>query len=244
MTFFLAGVSLLLILVLGLRLLQKADPKKLVSILRKVTGVIALAAAVFLTVRGAFPLAIPLGVFGLALLGRPVGSGFGFGLGGARKSPGQTSKVRTEALEMELDHDTGRMDGRSLKGTFEGRPLSTLSDTEVIELFEELERSEVHGAALLEAYLDWRLPDWRDGQERAGDGPSESAGEQRRRRAASSRMGPEEAYAVLGLSEGASPNDIRRAHRSLMKKLHPDQGGSNYLAARINEAKEVLLGST
>jgi DnaJ-domain-containing protein 1 len=122
-----------------------------------------------------------------------------------------------------------------------------LSDTEVLELFEELERSDAHGAALLEAYLDWRLPDWRDGQERAGDGPSggpsESAGSQRRRRAASSRMGSEEAYAVLGLSEGASPNDIRRAHRGLMKKLHPDQGGSNYLAARINEAKEVLLGS-
>jgi len=136
------------------------------------------------------------------------------------------------------------MDGTCLKGTFEGRPLSTLSDTEVIELFEELERSEVHGAALLEAYLDWRLPDWRDGQERAGDGPSESAGSQRRRHVASSRMGPEEAYAVLGLSEGASPNDIGRAHRSLMKKLHPDQGGSNYLATRINEAKEVLLGST
>jgi hypothetical protein len=252
MTFFLAGVALLLILVLGVRLLHKADPKKLASILRKVTGVVALAAALFLTVRGAFPLAIPLGVFGLALLGRPAGSGFGFGLGGARKSPGQTSKVRTEALEMELDHDTGRMDGRCLTGTFEGRPLSTLSDTEVLELFEELERSDVHGAALLEAYLDWRLPDWCDGRERAGDGPSdgpsggpsESAGEQRRRRAASSRMSPEEAYAVLGLSEGASPNDIRRAHRSLMKKLHPDQGGSNYLATRINEAKEVLLGST
>jgi DnaJ-domain-containing protein 1 len=153
---------------------------------------------------------------------------------------------------MELDHDTGRMDGRCLKGAFEGRSLSTLSDTEVLELFEELERSEAQGAALLEAYLDWRMPDWRDGQARAGDGPnggprggpSGSAGEQRRRRAASSGMGPEEAYAVLGLSEGASPNDIRRAHRGLMKKLHPDQGGSNYLAARINEAKEVLLGST
>jgi hypothetical protein len=252
MTFFLAGVALLLILVFGVRLLQKADPKKLASILRKVTGGVALAAAVFLTVRGAFPLAIPLGVFGLALLGRPAGSGFGFGLGGARKSPGQTSKVRTEALEMELDHDTGRMDGKCLKGQFEGRPLSTLSDTEVLELFEELETSDVHGAALLEAYLDWRLPDWRDGQARAGngpnggprDGPSGSAGERRRRRAASSPMGPEEAYAVLGLSEGASSDDIRRAHRGLMKKLHPDQGGSNYLAARINEAKEVLLGST
>ena len=91
--------------------------------------------------------------------------------------------------------------------------------------------------ALIEAYLDWRLPGWRDqGEEKA------AKEEAPRGRARASRMSAEEAYAVLGLEKGASEDDIRQAHRRLMMKMHPDQGGSTYLAARINEAKEVLLG--
>jgi DnaJ-class molecular chaperone len=88
----------------------------------------------------------------------------------------------------------------------------------------------------MEAYLDWRLPGWRaqsESTERARSG---------RRGARSNRMTAEEAYAVLGIGRGASEDDIRQAHRRLMMKMHPDQGGSTYLAARINEAKEVLLG--
>ena len=188
-------------------------------------------------VRGALPLAIPVGVFGLALIRR--GSGFGFGgpFGSASKTPGQKSHIRTERLEMELDHDSGQMEGKALSGRFAGRSLSTLSDTEAMELLDELYREGAPEAAVMEAYLDWRLPGWRD----QGQASTERA-KAGRGRARGTRMSTEEAYAVLGISPGASEEDIRQAHRKLMMKMHPDQGGSTYLAARINEAKEVLLG--
>ena len=66
-----------------------------------------------------------------------------------------------------------------------------------------------------------------------------SAGSAASRRAGMSR---DEALQVLGLTEGASEERIRAAHRQLIKKLHPDQGGSSLLAQQVNEAKQVLLG--
>jgi len=155
-----------------------------------------------------------------------------------RKSAGQKSGVRTETIEMVLDHDSGRMEGRCLKGRFAGRDLSSLRDAELLQLLEGIGSADPQGAALLEAYLDRRFPGWRD--RRAGG--SARAGAQQQPRDRSGRMDHKEAYDVLGLKPGAGEADIRSAHRRLMMKLHPDQGGSTYLASRINEAKDVLLG--
>jgi len=236
MVYFLAGCALLVLLLVAGRKLTVADPRKLAGVMRKAGGAAALAAAGFLLMRGALPLAIPLAVFGLSLMGRGNWLGMGGPFGSSSKTPGQSSDIRTDRLEMRLDHDSGRMDGTCLTGRFAGRTLSTLSDGEAMQLLDELHGQSAPEAALVEAYLDWRLPGWRDDAE-----PSPGkASTQRGRRA--NRMSAEEAYAVLGLDTGAGEDEIRAAHRKLMMKMHPDQGGSTYLAARINEAKEVLLG--
>jgi hypothetical protein len=237
MAYFLVGLAVLVLLLVVARRFVATDPRKLAAVTRKAGGIAALAAGGFLILRGALPIAIPLVMFGLALMGR--GSGFGFGgpFGSTRKTAGQKSHIKTDRLEMELDHDSGHMDGQYLAGRFAGRKLSTLSDREAIELFDELQQPGAPEAAVLEAYLNWRLPGWR------GDDAGEEAQEEPRRgRARSNRMSAEEAYALLGIKRGASEEEIRQAHRRLMMKVHPDQGGSTYLAARINEAKEVLLG--
>jgi hypothetical protein len=139
---------------------------------------------------------------------------------------------------MELDHDSGDMEGRCLKGRFAGRTLSSLSKDELFQLLEELRGSDEQGVLLLEAYLDHVEPDWR-GREGERAGGTEKT---HRHPGGTSRMSKEEAYELLGLKPGAGEEEIRAAHRKLMMKVHPDQGGSDYLAARINEAKDVLLG--
>jgi hypothetical protein len=237
MAYFLAGCAFLILLLLVGRQFAFADPRKLAGAVRKASGVAALAAAGFLLVRGALPLAIPLAVFGLGLLGRGSWVGLG-GPFGSSKTPGQKSDIKTDKLEMQLDHDSGHMEGKCLYGRFAGRTLSTLSDREAMELLAELHRDGAPEAALMEAYLDWRLPGWRGDRDQT---EAEPAGPRRGRARNATRMSKEEAYAVLGIGPEASEDDIRQAHRRLMMKMHPDQGGSTYLAARINEAKEVLL---
>ena len=231
---FLAGLAALLILVFGARLLATANPQTLALVLRKGAGMALLLIALFLIARGALPLAF----FGLALLGMKTGSWFGAGgpFGSANKSPGQRSEVRTDALEMALDHDSGHMEGRILKGQFTGRTLSSLSDEDLLVLLEELRGSDEQGAILIEAYIDRRPQGWREAPEDA------ARAEARQPQGGRGRMTREEAYEMLGLAKGATEDEIRAAHRKLMMKLHPDQGGSTYLAARINEAKDVLLG--
>jgi len=235
MPYFLAGLALLVLLIFAARLFAKANPRLLAGTLRKLSGFIALGAAGFLLLRGALPLAIPLGLFGFSLI-RP--SAFGFGpFASSSKSAGGTSHVRTESVEMELDHDSGEMEGMVLKGAFEGRMLSSLSDAELKTLLDELRGTDQQAETLMQAYLDWRIPDWREAESDTDEEKSQS-----RSRKPSGHMSVDEAYAVLGLKRGASEEEIGRAHRQMMKKFHPDQGGSTYLASRINEAKDVLLG--
>jgi DnaJ domain len=199
--------------------------------------VVALAVAAFTGFKGELAVAVPLGIFGAGLLGwSPFGgSGFGnigglFGVSGQR-SPGQTSQVRSHFFEMTLDHDTGSLAGRIVAGPNAGHSLEEFDLQQLLEMIPELDSESV---PLLESYLDRRFPAWRQNAQ------ADPAGRQRGP-APSGKMTDEEAYQILGLKPGAGRDEIGRAHRALMKKLHPDQGGSTYLAARINEAKEVLL---
>jgi hypothetical protein len=203
--------------------------KVLVRILRPAGGIAAVALAIFLGFRGRIDVAIPLGLFGLGLLGwGPLASTGMFQR--TRKTPGQMSRVRSAFIEMELDHDSGAMRGCILAGSHEGKSLDALDLSTLLGLLPDIDPE---SRALLAAYLDRRDPGWREDAQAdatAGSGATRSG-----------KMTEEEAYQVLGVKPGATAEEIGRAHRSLMKKLHPDQGGSTYLAAQINEAKEILL---
>ena len=227
----LLGVVALLLLLWAASAFIKADPKQVGRVLRWIGGVAALLLAGFLLFRGQIGIAIPLGAFGLGLLGWTFFWPAPFGAR-TQRSAGQTSHVQTAFLEMELDHDAGRMYGHVLAGSYQGASLDALDRAALMKLLGEVDDD---SRDLLAAYLDRREPGWREhAQHHAGTGSgtrSTSAG----------KMTEEEAYQILGLQRGASTEEIRRAHRSLIKKLHPDQGGTTYLAARINEAKDVLV---
>jgi len=228
---FIFGIVVLALALWALHTFSRVDPRTLAIVLKTGGGIGALGLAGVLGVRGRLDIAIPLGLTGLGLLGWLPWSMPGFGAR-TQKSPGQVSRVRSAFVEMELDHDTGAMQGRILAGRHEGVPLEALDVPTLVGFLPEIDEE---SRALLMAYLDRRAPSWREhAQGDAATGPGRASG-------SSGKMTEEEAYQILGVQPGASAEDIGRAHRALMKKLHPDQGGSTYLAARVNEAKDVLL---
>ena len=232
MLYLIGGFAILGGLLLLVYLFVNADPARLARGL-KVSGiVVAVAAVATLAISGRLaallvPVAMmmPLLVRVRALLDRyrtPAG--------------GQTSTVATPFLRMTLDHDTGSMTGTILRGRFSGMRVEELGGADLLALLRECRAEDEEGARLLEAYLDRVRPDWRD--ELAGERPGGSGGGAR---SAGGDMTVEEAYAILGLAPGADPEAIKEAHRRLMVKLHPDHGGSDYLATKINRARDVLL---
>ena len=231
MLFLLGGFAILCGLLLLGYLFVNADPAKLARAVKwggLGVGAVLLVGVVVLTEGRILvylaPLVPVLPVF------RRVRSMFS---GMTGPATGQTSDVETPFLRMSLDHDTGAMSGTVLRGRFAGMRLDELAGADLLDLLRECRAEDEESARLVEAFLDRQHPDWHDD---LGGGQSRSHAP-----SASADMTVEEAYAILGLKPGAPAEEIRAAHRRLMQQLHPDHGGTDYLATKINRARDVLL---
>ena len=223
---------------LGIAWFLRANPSSLARGVRMVLVVLGAVAVGGMLIFGLrfLPSLLPelFGLAGLVITGliaralrnRPSG---GFSSPGT----GRRTEVHTAFLKAWIDHGTGDVGGTVLSGRFAGRTLDRLSDSELLDLHEEC-RGDADSLRVMEAYLDRRLNvDWRTArQPPPGSAP----------RGPRSDMTREEALAVLGLAEGATEEEIKAAHRRLIRRTHPDAGGTADLAARINRAKDVLIG--
>jgi DnaJ-class molecular chaperone with C-terminal Zn finger domain len=240
--YFLLGIALVVGFYILARVFVSADPRTLANTVRYGGMALGVVVVVFLTLTGRLGTALMLGAvaFPLFTRWRVLRDSWRSAHG---PSGGQTSKVETLYLRMTLFHDTGAMAGEVLHGPWRGRTLDSLTFSQLMSLLEECRRDDPQSATVLEAWLDRTHPDWQSREEEAaGGGPSGAGGaggEGGGRR--SGPMTREEAYDILGLAPGATPDQVKDAHRRLMMKVHPDHGGSTYLAAKINQAKDLLL---
>ncbi|WP_196260794.1 DnaJ domain-containing protein [Pelagibacterium limicola] len=220
-------------------LYTQGEIRRLVRALRWIVGGGLAAVAAVLGLRGNMMLASFVGIAAAGVLTRGRLGPIDFGAG--MSSPNNSSKVRSRYLSMRLEHETGSVSGAVNEGLFAGRDLSSLTAEECWALYDEV-ADDADSLALFESWLDANRAGWRDWfAEHFGMDSGAGADEGRRADTGSGLSGIDEAYEILGLKPGASAEDIRKAHRTLMKKVHPDHGGSSFLAARINEAKDLLL---
>ena len=155
-----------------------------------------------------------------------------YGAGLSSKSTGRNSNIETRYLRMCLDNETGVMDGEVIAGPYIGQLLNNMSVQDLIQLRQLCDKDDPESGRVLEVFLDRRRPGWREENSET----SESSSSPR-----TSAMGRAEAIQILGLREGFTKSEITQAHRRLISGIHPDHGGSNFLAAQINQAKDVLL---
>ncbi|HEY0836420.1 MAG TPA: hypothetical protein VGE72_21105 [Azospirillum sp.] len=241
---FLLGVALVVGLYLLVRAFVTADPRVLAVAVRYGGIALGAGALVLLVVTGRLGTALAIGAFLVPVIGH-WRSHRNRMRASAGPAAGQVSQVETLFLRMTLNHDTGDMTGAVLHGRFRGRALEELSLEQLLTLLEDCRRDDAPSAGVLEAWLDRTHPDWRDEASGGASGGASGRGGGRdgsaQAPASGGAMTREEAYEILDLPPGSPPERVKEAHRRLMMKVHPDHGGSTYLAAKINQAKDLLL---
>lgn len=234
MTYFFIGGVVLLGALAAYQYLRRLGRTQFMRALRWVIGGAAALVAAFLLLARRFDIALFVGAAAFSILRSGRLGPFSFD-GGSIPNAGNVSKVRSRYFAMELDHDTGAVNGRVLEGQFAGGDLIDLGEMDTRLLIAEIE-GDPDSVSLLESWLDANRQGWREYfAETTAAGDSADA--------ASPGDPMAEAYAVLGLKPGATDEEIRAAHRELMKGVHPDHGGSSYLASKINAARDRLLKS-
>ena len=233
---FVIGLILLFLLLSAIKRFARMDTAAAARLVRHGGGAIGLIGAALLLLRGRVGLAATLAGMAASFAGwrvfGPAWTSFRTAGPAAGGRAGRVSTARSAMIEMRLDHDSGAISGAVLAGAHAGKALDALARPDLLSLREELKRDDPEGANLLETYLDRRFAGWREAEQGQGE---------RRGGVGTGAMSRREAYEVLGLPEGAGQTDIIQAHRALMKKFHPDHGGSTALAARVNQAKDVLM---
>ncbi|MDH5749885.1 MAG: hypothetical protein OEY85_11310 [Rhodospirillales bacterium] len=242
--FFILGIALLLGGLLAMRWYATADPRVLMKVIKWSGGILLVLLVAFLGFSGrltwAFGAVMGLMVWimrfrALARTAKNFSRMASGGAGGPRDS-----SIETRFLHMTLNHRDGTLTGEILEGPHAGRALSELSLEEQIDLLQVCWTEDPQSAQVLETYLNRTRPGWRE-HARAGGYEGGAGGGGGSEFPGGGSMSSEEALKILGLEEGAGADEIKDAHRRLMAAVHPDHGGTDYLASKINQARDVLL---
>jgi DnaJ domain len=238
MVSFIGGLLLLFLLLRAIKAFGRMSPALVAKWAQRGGWLLVIASAGYLAFAGRGGLLRLLGLGFRNPFARgpdPLRDDFSPAGGGSSKR--RSTVARTAWVEMHLDFDSGQMRGYLLAGPYAGRDLGTMSRDECLQLYGACRAQDPDGARLLETYFDRRFTGWRE----ADQGQGEARRDAGRGGRSGTAMTRDEAYEILGLPKGSGAEEVVRAHRSLMKKLHPDRGGSTALAARVNQAKDVLL---
>lgn len=202
------------------------DKAQTMQLVRTMGGYALVGLAITLVSTGKVVMAVPAAVAGLWLMGLLKIKGLEKWTG----TPGGASGI----VDIGIDPATGAVTGRVVAGPLAGRTLDSLDRADSLALVRVLAANDPNALRLFAIHLDRRFPGWREDLQGGADAGTGN-------KARPGVMTHEEAQKILGLGPGADEAAIREAHRRLILKLHPDVGGSDALAAMVNEAKDVLL---